>query len=354
MNPTRPTRVLVVSGTSASRARLAKVYSASGEFEVVGEARAVAETIAVVRSTRAELVVLDTADREQAQTFAALLMAESPTPILGVDASGAIDEVRAAMLELGVVDVIDARGADANDSLLRTGRLVARIRVVTRRAARTMRSPLPPAVVPTWGASALPGVVAVGASTGGPSAVSEFLKQLPRTMPLPVLIVVHIGPSFGHSLADWLDLGSGIPVHQAADGMKVELGHAYVCPPDRHLVLRNDHLGLTSGPERHSCRPSVDILFESVAEELGERSIGCLMTGIGRDGASGLLEMHRRGALTIAQDESSCAVFGMPREAIALGAANLIAPPGRMAAIAAAHATRLAHAAEKTGIAPKP
>jgi len=338
---TPPIRVLIVGATPTSRDRIARSLGTDSMFEIVARVRPALEADRLVGTSPPTVIVLDASDvLEEAAAYAEWLMATHPIPILAIARPSSLARAHATLIPLGVVDVVADDPLAAGPALAKSVRLVSQIRVVTRRAGRAAPSPIPSDIVVSRGTSSLPGVVAVGASTGGPSAVSEFLKHLPRNLPVPVLIVIHIGPSFGHSLADWLDLGSSVPVHAATDGLRVECGHAYVCPPEKHLVLRDDRLALTTTAERHSCRPSVDVLFESVAEQLGDRAIGCLFTGIGRDGASGLLEMYRRGAFTTAQDESSCAVYGMPREAFELGAVSAVAPPSRMATLVAAHAAR--------------
>jgi len=178
-------------------------------------------------------------------------------------------------------------------------------------------------------------LIAVGASTGGPAAAKQILETLPRDFPLPILLVIHIGQAFGGALAEWLNSQSPIPVRCAIDGEPLPArGEALVlmAPPDRHLIVRDGRLRLTLEPERHSCRPSVDIMFESVAEEMREQSVGCLLTGMGRDGAAGLLAIRSAGGRTLAQDELTSTVFGMPAEAIRLGGAERVLGLGEVAA----------------------
>jgi two-component system chemotaxis response regulator CheB len=179
-------------------------------------------------------------------------------------------------------------------------------------------------------------VVAVGASTGGPAALTELLRELPANFRTPVLCVQHIAASeqFAVAFSDWLGGQTGRDVRYAQDGVPVSrtAGQVLLAPPDRHLYVRDHLLRLSDDPPRHSCRPAVDVLFESVATEYGSTAAGCLLTGMGRDGASGLLQMRSRGAVTFAQDEASCTVYGMPREAALLGAAAYVLPPGRIAA----------------------
>jgi two-component system chemotaxis response regulator CheB len=171
--------------------------------------------------------------------------------------------------------------------------------------------------------------VAIGASTGGPGAVRELLCGLPADFPLPVLVVIHLGAAFSTALADWLDRECPLRVAFAEDGQALPLrggARVLLAPPDRHLALRDGKLRLTQDAPRHSCRPSVDTLFESLAEGLGPAVAACLLTGMGRDGAQGLLALRRAGAFTAAQDEASSVVFGMPREAVLLGGAAKVLP----------------------------
>jgi two-component system chemotaxis response regulator CheB len=148
-----------------------------------------------------------------------------------------------------------------------------------------------------------------------------------------VLLVMHIDEPFSSAFADWLDAQTEHRVSYARDGETLEScgGRVVMAPAGRHLMLRDGRLRLVVDPPRHSCRPSVDVLFESLAAELGPSVVACLMTGMGRDGASGLLALRRAGALTIAQDEATSIVYGMPREAVLLGAAERVLPLGDIA-----------------------
>jgi two-component system chemotaxis response regulator CheB len=177
----------------------------------------------------------------------------------------------------------------------------------------------------------------VGASTGGPGAIVEVLRPLPRDFPLPVLLVLHIGEPFGRSFAEWLEGQIGRPVAYAEDGEPLAGagGRVLMAPPERHLALRAGRASLTRDPERHSCRPSVDVLFESMADEFGPSTGACLLTGMGRDGAAGLLRIRQAGGLTIAQDEATSVVYGMPREAALLGAASHVLPLGEIGSVLA-------------------
>ncbi len=167
----------------------------------------------------------------------------------------------------------------------------------------------------------------MGASTGGPAAVIRILSNLPPNYPLPILLVIHIGESFAASFAEWLNNLSPLPVAYARDGEALPLpgdGRVIMAPPGAHLIVSRNKLRLTADAERHSCRPSVDVLFESVAREIGSECAACLLTGMGKDGATGLLAIKKAGGLTWAQDEATSVVFGMPHEAIMLGAADRV------------------------------
>jgi two-component system chemotaxis response regulator CheB len=149
---------------------------------------------------------------------------------------------------------------------------------------------------------------------------------------LPLLVVLHINEPFGSAFADWLDSQTIHRVAYASDGDLVAsaAGRVVMAPPGRHLMVREGRLRLTLDPERYSCRPSVDVLFESLAREYGAATVACLLTGMGKDGAGGLLEIRRAGGHTIAQDEATSIVYGMPREAVLLGAAERVLPLGEI------------------------
>jgi len=240
---------------------------------------------------------------------------------------GADTTIRA--LELGAVDFFPKPGNF--DNLEASGQEIAvKIRAAaTARVAR--RSPAPAAKAAVAALRQLPTVVAtgriigIGASTGGVEALRDVLTGLPASMP-PILIAQHMPAGFTETLARRLDSICQITVKQAEDGEAVHGGVAYVAPGGRHLVLTRKYAGYVlrvtdEAPVNHH-RPSVDTLFHSMAKAAGDLSIGVILTGMGADGAQGMLALSRQRAFTIAQDESSCVVFGMPRQAIALGAAR--------------------------------
>jgi two-component system, chemotaxis family, protein-glutamate methylesterase/glutaminase len=266
------------------------------------------------------------------------IMAHQPTPILIVSASinrGELFKIYDA-LSAGAVDVLEKPTGEEVDGdwerrLLSAVKLVAKIKVIThpraRLASRRHSSDIS-APLPAQRSAQSLDVVTIGASTGGPGAVVEVLRSLPPTFQAPVLVVVHMNAPFHSAFAEWLDAQIERRVVGAQDGAPVASarGRVVVAPGGQHLVVRGGRMLLTLDPERHSCRPSVDVLFESIASEYGARSAACLLTGMGKDGAVGLLRIREAGGTTIAQDEASSVVYGMPREAALIGAAAYVLP----------------------------
>jgi two-component system, chemotaxis family, protein-glutamate methylesterase/glutaminase len=333
-------RVLVVEDSRTVREMIVAALESDARFQVVGEAGDGHAAIRLCEELRPDVLTLDLViPGPNGLAVTEHVMAECPTPILVVSASAnrseAFDTLDA--LRAGAVDILDKSLLGSRpgwrEELLSCIELVSRIRVVTRRA-RSRRpagldEPKAVAVEPAWPGPATPyRALAIGASTGGPSAVATLLAALPRGFPLPILLVIHLAPLFGQFMADWLAMRTGRRVRLARDaeplGATGPDAAVLLAPADQHLVLEGGRLHLSSGRERHACRPSVDVLFESIAHELGPHAIGCLLTGMGRDGADGLLAMRRAGARTVVQDEASSVVFGMPREAIEVGAAERV------------------------------
>ena len=336
-------RVLLVDDSATMRGHLRESLAADPDLQVVGEATDGGQAVDLVGQLRPDVVTMDM----MLPTMSGLaatehIMAEHPTPILVVSSADRRELFSTYnALAAGAVDVLEKPRGDDTDAdwgrrLRSAVRLVSRIRVITHPRARLDGRRLgPEAPARTPAASALR-VVAVGASTGGPRALTELLCALPPGFRPPVLCVQHIAASepFAVAFSDWLAGQTGRDVTYARDWTPVEtlLGRVVLAPPDRHLLVRDGVLRLSDAPPRHSCRPAVDVLFESVAAEFGAAAAGCLLTGMGRDGAEGLLRMRARGALTFAQDEASCVVYGMPREAALIGAAAYVLPPTRIAA----------------------
>jgi two-component system chemotaxis response regulator CheB len=271
------------------------------------------------------------------------IMAHCPTPILIVSSSTNRGELfnTYEALAAGAIDVLEKPRGDHTDAawetqFVATVKLISRIRAITHPRARLRslgHAAMPRVGEPTQNGRRACAVVALGASTGGPAALVEILGALPSSFPVPILLVLHIAELFAASFAEWLDGHTRLRVSYAREGEVVagRAGEVIMAPPEFHLSVGAGRMHLTSDPARHSCRPSVDVLFESVALDYGSSAVGCLLTGMGRDGADGLLRMRQAGGFTIAQDEATSVVYGMPREAVRVGAAASILPLGEIA-----------------------
>lgn len=335
-------RVLVVEDSLTIRKRMLEVLAADPEIEIVGEADDGKIGIEMCQQLRPDVVTMDMilplVNGLEATEF---IMAYCPTPILIVSAStnrGDLFKTYDA-LAAGALEALDKPKVNELDDvwekkLVTTVKLISRIKVITHPRARLvhMRQAPTSSTLMKKTSQALQfskrlRAVAIGVSTGGPAALIEILCGLPRGFSPPILLVIHVGKLFTPVFAEWLDKQSSVRVSYAVDGEPLPPygeGRVLMAPPDKHLVLFQSKLRLTQSPERHSCRPSVDVLFESFAQELGAEGAGCLLTGMGKDGAAGLLAIRRAGGRTIAQDEATSVVFGMPREAIMLGAAEQV------------------------------
>lgn len=341
-----PIRVLVVEDSLTVRERLIEVLSADAELTVIGQAADAPEAVELCRRLRPDVLTLDMVLRASSGLqVTEQVMAWCPTPILVVSSSLERGEAHSTFhaLAAGAVDVLDKPRAEESAAgwerrLVSAVKRVSRIKVISHLRGRLdgLRLSRPPAAAlpPVLPRTDAPRVVGLGASTGGPGALAELLRDLPATFPLPILITLHIAAPFGQSFVDWLDDTVPLPVRMAEDGPPLPppgRGCVFVAPPERHLLLSEGRLRLSDAPERHSCRPSVDVLFESLASELGPTVVAALLTGMGRDGAAGLLAIQRAGGRTLAQDEATSVVFGMPREAVQLGAAGQVLPLGQLA-----------------------
>jgi two-component system chemotaxis response regulator CheB len=332
-------RTLVVEDSVTVRKRLCEVLAAAPEIQVVGEAADGKQAIELCHRLRPDVVTMDMMLPVMSGVAATeYIMAHCPTPILIVSASTNRGELFKTYdaLAAGALDVLEKPlGNETDDGwdhkFVATVKLIARVRVITHPRARLGalgRAHVAPQVARPTSTARRCNVIAVGASTGGPGAIVEILRALPHPFPLPLLLVLHISEPFSAAFADWLDGQTPTRVSYARDGDFVgdRAGQVTMAPPEFHLVVRDGRLRLTDDPERHSVRPSVDVLFESIAGEYGPTGAACLLTGMGRDGASGMLDVRRAGGVTIAQDEASSIVYGMPREAVLLGAAESVLP----------------------------
>jgi two-component system chemotaxis response regulator CheB len=297
---------------------------------------------------RPDVIVLDLEmPRMDGLTFLRKLMAEDPLPVVVCSALGGPGtETAFKALEEGALEIITKPKLGVREFLEESAvilidavRAAAAARIVPRRAA--LRPPEPrlsaDAMLPAAGASGLrittDKVVAIGASTGGTEALQLILQTMPVDAP-GLVIVQHMPEVFTRAFAERLDRVCAIEVKEAADGDRVLAGRALIAPGNRHTLLRRSGahyaVEVADGPLVSRHRPSVDVLFRSTAQAAGPNAIAVIMTGMGSDGAEGMLELKQAGAATIAQDEATCVVFGMPREAIAKGAVDDVVSLGQI------------------------
>jgi two-component system chemotaxis response regulator CheB len=344
-------RVLVVEDSLTIRRRFCEILAADPQLEVVGEAEDGKRAIELCESLRPDVMTLDMVmPLMSGLTATEYIMAYRPTPILIVSASmnrGELFKTYDA-LAAGAVDVLEKPTVDDVDAaweqrFVAAVKMIAKIKVITHPRARLSGStPQTSQAYPATAAAHRPSVqqsnrrlevLAIGASTGGPAAIVKVLRALPRELNVPIFFVLHIDEPFATAFAEWLDDQTPHPVSYARDRASIESlrGQVIKAPPGKHLILAGAQLRLSSDPPRHSCRPSIDVLFESLAMDRGASVLACLLTGMGRDGASGLLAIRQAGGFTIAQDEGSSVIYGMPREAVMLGAAVAVLPLDQIA-----------------------
>lgn len=337
-------RVLVVDDSALVRRVLSGALRRFPDLDVVATAADPYDARDRILELHPDVVTLDVEmPRMDGLSFLERLMRHHPVPVVIVS-SVTPEHSAAAMraLELGAVEVVCKPGpaypaAELGERLAYAVRAAAQARLrpagvagrTTPRAVAVARSVRPPR------APGAPGpLLVIGASTGGTQAVETILRAMPPHAPATV-IVQHMPAGFTDSFARRLDALCGMTVREARDGDALESGLALVAPGDRHAVVRRagSHLvvRLQDGPPVHHQRPAVDVLFQSVARAAGSQAVGVILTGMGADGARGLRAMFDAGARTIAQDEATSIVYGMPREAVALGGVGSVQPLGRIA-----------------------
>lgn len=328
-------RVVIVEDSPTMRAILMNRLSKEPDIEVVAAAANAAEGRQMIRELDPDVVTLDIEmPGMNGLDFLAKIMELRPTPVIIVSGSTQVgNEMSARALALGAVDCYAKTGGGAG--LDDAGRLAQMIRQAAK-VEFTVRAPEVRRVAQEARGSLIerPALIAIGSSTGGVEALQTVLGSFPEDCP-PTVIVQHINARFAPAVARTLDQSCPPRILMAEPDLPLKPGHVYLAPgDDRHLSVGGSssfHCKLRPGEPVSGHQPSVDVLFTSVAEVVGARAVGILLTGMGADGAQGLLAMSRRGAHTIAQDEATCTVFGMPRAAISLGAANIVAPLGSIA-----------------------
>ncbi|MFZ5917722.1 MAG: chemotaxis-specific protein-glutamate methyltransferase CheB [Chloroflexota bacterium] len=342
--------VLVVEDSAVLRQEMRLILQSDPELQVVGEACNGQEGFFLAKRLKPDVITMDLRmPKMDGLEAIRCIMAESPVPIVVVTSADSERDkgLTTEATKLGAVSVLKRPSRTFSSErqvfasrLIQQVKLMSQVRVIGR--PWMARRAVPPQVAPPapveWAEpSQSPArVMAIGASTGGPAALYQVLGDLPVDLAVPVLVVQHISFGFVDGLASWLDGGCKLEVGVAQHGQRIEPGHVYLAPDAFHLAAdRFGRLRLMDSDAVDGHRPSATVLFESVADAYGASAVAVILTGMGRDGATGMKTLKDAGAVTIAQDEKSCVVFGMPGEAIALGAIRHVVPLSKIGQTAA-------------------
>jgi two-component system chemotaxis response regulator CheB len=313
--------VLVVDDSLICRQLICEALGQDPDLEIVGACADGKEALARVKELRPNVITMDV-DMPVMDGLTAVehIMAECPTPILVLtaDPRSQAPELTCRALELGALGL---RVKPSIDDGLEAWNLAKELKLLASvRVIRHLRGPRRPPPPKPEGLVLLPanvGVVAVAASTGGPQILHRMLADLPADFPAPIAIVQHINAAFAESLAGWLANSSRLKVRLAQDGELLMPGHVLIAPPGMHMVIPfRGRVGLKPGVERDGHMPSGTVLLESAAKAYGRRALGLILTGMGEDGAAGMLAIKQAGGVTVGQNEESCVVFGMPGAAV--------------------------------------
>ncbi|RMH72684.1 MAG: chemotaxis response regulator protein-glutamate methylesterase [Gemmatimonadetes bacterium] len=336
-----PIRILIVDDSAFARMVIRQMLSADPDIQVVGEAENGEQAIQKTKVLQPDLVTMDI-NMPGVDGLEAIesIMAYNPCPILVVssttDANIAYRAISSGALEVvPKPELDDPHRMNFQAEFIEKVKLLSRVKVITHISGRHRRakSPVSEAQFYQTRPADWKKCVVIGASTGGPKALSKILSQLPGDLPAPVVVVQHIADGFTQGLVDWLDSINMLKVQLVQENTPLKMSHVYIAPNGMHTrILPNGKLAFDAGMPCQGHCPAVNVLFESAAEALGEQCIAVLLTGMGSDGAEGMLAIHKRGGYTIAQDEASCVVFGMPKSAIDLGAVQVVRPLDRIAA----------------------
>ncbi len=352
----KPIRVLVVDDSLFMRRMISDLLIQDPEIAVIGTARNGQEGLELAKQLKPDVITLDVEmPVMDGITMLGKLMQEQPTPVLmlsSLTTEGA--EVTLKCLELGAVDfVAKPSGSISLDIYKISSQIIEKVKAVAKARIGVFRRPLttptpsaavsprPTSTVSPPSQSTVPTppvpshrapLVVIGSSTGGPRALTTLLSQIPQGMPAKMLIIQHMPEGFTRSLAERLNRLSPFNIYEAQGGENLQVGTAYLAPGGYHLKLqRGGTLQLTQDPPVHGVRPAVDITLFSVAQNYEGPVVVAILTGMGSDGTAGVRALHAKGARILAEDESSCVVFGMPRSAIATGCVHRVVPIEGMA-----------------------
>lgn len=329
-------KVLIIDDSAMIRKVFEQELSKDPEIEVVGTAPDPIVGRDKIVYLKPDVITLDIEmPRMDGLTFLGKLMKHYPLPVIVVSSLAKKGgDVALKAMELGAVEVISKPGTaysvgDMCEQLIEKVKAASRVRVSKIDSDAISSREQNAAMIASIGVKTTNKIIAIGASTGGTDALKEVITRLPSNSP-PVVVVQHMPQNFTKAFADRLNQLSQVTVKEAEDGEYLATGKVLIAPGNQHMEIRrsgiNYYVTLFDGPMVFHQRPAVEILFNSVAKYAGQNAVGAILTGMGKDGAQGLLAMRQAGANTVAQDEKTCIVFGMPKEAIDIGAAQVIKP----------------------------
>jgi two-component system chemotaxis response regulator CheB len=333
-------RVLLVEDSQITLVILRRILKSSPEIEVVGEARTGLEALELIPTVQPDVICTDLhMPKMDGLEFTSEVMALYPRPILVISSWVQEEDTPHVfhLLEAGALDIFPkpSSGLTTDDKLLNQ-ELINKIQILSgvKVFKKKRKSTSQVKHLETFSSKSYlkPKIVVIGASTGGPQAINELFAQLPSNFPVPVICVQHISSGFLQGFIDWLATRCRLPIKIAKPGDMPKTGTIYFPPEQQHLELDDQGRFICSNsPPLDGHRPSATVTFKSVAKFYGDATVGILLTGMGRDGAEGMQCIAQSGGLTIAQDEATSVIFGMPKEAIDLGAVKLVLPIGAIA-----------------------
>ncbi len=331
-------KILIVDDSKVQQEFLAHLLASDPDIKVIGFASSGYEAIELAKEKKPDVITMDIhMPGIDGYIATRKIMETIPTPIIIVSSSVKTKEVAGTFksLEAGALAVVlfppgfeNPNFPTARKELIQTVKLMSEVKVIRRFPQRTIK------LTPVLKTENKIQLIAIGASTGGPQVLQKILSSLPGDLDVPVLIVQHIAMGFIKGFVQWLSMTSGIKLKIAEEGEKAKPGVGYIAPDNYHMgVTRDLTIRLNDGPPVSGLKPSVNFLFHTVAENIGNNAIGVLLTGMGKDGAEELKAMKELGAITVVQNEETSVVFGMPAEALKIGAADQALSPEKIVEI---------------------